>query len=549
MAGFCVVVLAAAVLCFARLGSRDLWQDEGETAVLARSVLEHGVPKAKIGSNLVYQGVPSFNEDYVWTFHPWGQFYLAAAAMKLLGPDPGYLRAPFALCGVLTVALLYLFVWRNWRDTPTAVICSLLLALSPTFVMHARQCRYYAISGLAVLAVVAVLVEMMIRPRKGLWGMMAFAVALLFYSDFGSLAAIVPGLAITVWFLHPAKGHLLPFGKAMGLVLVLCTPGLLLHWQRLTGHDAKLVPPSQRILTHLAYFDGWFAPLLVLLPAFIVLIVNLRRDRNTFTSQRRIALGCGLIAVCAVALIAAPAAYPHVRYIIAQMALAKLALGIALVGFDRGVRRRAPRAATVTTLAGFILLTQTNIASVPAQYLSAAPLQRTPDFCTADRPYVRADFAGLMYELSHDFVSVDRVLRRIVDDFAEPGETVLVNYGDLPLLYHRPDLVIRSAIPRPNGVRDDREEEEPDFMIVRTRGGLPVADSVKMSADMGGYSYVIFAVPFEPHGSVPEPREHFFATPNEKENLYVFVRADHAERRKRLPGDMAALERRWTAAR
>ncbi len=49
------VVLAAVVLLFANLGDIYLWQDEAETALLARNVMTHGYPNAWDGKNLITQ--------------------------------------------------------------------------------------------------------------------------------------------------------------------------------------------------------------------------------------------------------------------------------------------------------------------------------------------------------------------------------------------------------------------------------------------------------------------------------------------------------------
>ena len=50
-----VVTAVASVLLFARLGDRALWQDEAETALLAHSVLERGLPTAFDGRNWISQ--------------------------------------------------------------------------------------------------------------------------------------------------------------------------------------------------------------------------------------------------------------------------------------------------------------------------------------------------------------------------------------------------------------------------------------------------------------------------------------------------------------
>ena len=74
LSGFLLIVCLSAVLCFCGLGRRTLWQDEGETAVLAQRVLEYGIPKAlSDGHNLVYwnyQSIPPYDVNYCWIYHP-----------------------------------------------------------------------------------------------------------------------------------------------------------------------------------------------------------------------------------------------------------------------------------------------------------------------------------------------------------------------------------------------------------------------------------------------------------------------------------------------
>ncbi len=542
--GFGAIAFVAVALCFTRLGVRALWQDEAETALLARSVLHDGIPRATIDGNLVFQGAIAFDRENTWTFHPWAQFYIAAAAMKVWGDGNAALRAPFALCGVITILLLYLFVRRHWRDTPTAFLCALLLATSSTFILHVRQCRYYALSALFALVVVALLFELMLRPGKRLGFTWGVALAILFYSDFGTLFAMTPGLALAVILMRPSRKHLIALGSSLALALLLCIPGLMIHGRRLIADEPKDMPLGRRIITHLIYFDGWFIPFLVLLAAIAVLIV---RSRTAFTDRHRIAVGCGLIATLSAVLMAFPAPYPHVRYFIAQMPLAKLVLGLILIGMYRAIKKQSPMFANGGLAICLLLLTLTNLLSLPLQYVVDPRSQRTPDFCTSQRPYLRADFAGLLYELTHDFAGPDRIARRIVDDLARPNEIVLTNYGDLPLMYARPDLKIRGG--PGGGARPCGNDEKPDLIIIHTGAakGVPFMDYLNELTTAGSYRLIRLIVPDIPYGNIPEPRAHFYGTPSETRELYLFVRTDDADRLSNLPVDAAELVQRWSS--
>ena len=108
-----LIVLAAAVLLFTRLGDRYLWQDEAETAIVARNLLRCGYPSAYDGTHLLHlQFAAAQPPHYVWVFHPWVQFYLAAASFAAFGVTTWAARFPFALLGLGCVVL----VWRLARQ-------------------------------------------------------------------------------------------------------------------------------------------------------------------------------------------------------------------------------------------------------------------------------------------------------------------------------------------------------------------------------------------------------------------------------------------------
>ncbi|MDP7076630.1 MAG: glycosyltransferase, partial [Myxococcota bacterium] len=69
-----IAALAGLVL-LTRLDRPMLWQDEAQTALLARSILEFGVPVGFDGLNSYSQelGV-EYGEDRIWRWHPWLPF-------------------------------------------------------------------------------------------------------------------------------------------------------------------------------------------------------------------------------------------------------------------------------------------------------------------------------------------------------------------------------------------------------------------------------------------------------------------------------------------
>lgn len=203
-----VFIICTGVLCW-NLGARYLWQDEANTAVLAQRMMSYGRPLAYDGYNFISRdfynseetqklptGDPAeavryhfqhgdFKADTTW-IEPWGQFIVAGVSLALFGYDTVPARLPFALAGALTVALLYAVVRRRLAS-PVAAVAAVALVLGNSFwVMHMRQCRYYALSSLFLL----VTLEAYLRWREGRrWGGPVFIAAawMWFQMDYGSV--------------------------------------------------------------------------------------------------------------------------------------------------------------------------------------------------------------------------------------------------------------------------------------------------------------------------------------------------------------------------
>ena len=71
---FAVLASLALALLLTGLGSDYLWEDEGDTAVLASNILKYGVPKAWDGVTFIDsdRGARD-NDDLVMVSHPWMQ--------------------------------------------------------------------------------------------------------------------------------------------------------------------------------------------------------------------------------------------------------------------------------------------------------------------------------------------------------------------------------------------------------------------------------------------------------------------------------------------
>ena len=74
-------------MLFPKLGAVCFWEDEGETALIARNYLHFGYMTPWDGRHLVTQqaGRDAYylHGKLVWVWHPWLQHYLCAAGFAL----------------------------------------------------------------------------------------------------------------------------------------------------------------------------------------------------------------------------------------------------------------------------------------------------------------------------------------------------------------------------------------------------------------------------------------------------------------------------------
>src|SRR5207253_564275 len=130
-------------------------------------------------------------------------FYVAAPFVGLRPGDPFFLRLPFAVAGLLCVAFLLFWLWRDRAPLGTWILVGLALSGNVAFVLYARQGRYYTLATLLTL----VLAFLHLHPRgdgSGQWRRaiaMAIAAILLMLSNYLAWVAVCPALALdhAIW--------------------------------------------------------------------------------------------------------------------------------------------------------------------------------------------------------------------------------------------------------------------------------------------------------------------------------------------------------------
>jgi 4-amino-4-deoxy-L-arabinose transferase-like glycosyltransferase len=223
-----LILAFAFFLLFYHLDNHLLWGDESETAMLAKNVMQFGVPRTFDGTNyILLHGRRDENRAHIWIWSPWMQDYIAAGSFALFGQTTWAARAPFALVGWCCLVALALVAHEIYRSHWVTLASVVLLGTSEVFLLHARQCRYYPISVFGEILLVYGIYQLFNQKRRGIW-LAAFALVLQFYSNYIFTAANLPALFVLAWMLRKqGRRAALRVAAVAGIVLVAALPWLV----------------------------------------------------------------------------------------------------------------------------------------------------------------------------------------------------------------------------------------------------------------------------------------------------------------------------------
>lgn len=149
-----------AISLFKNISYPLLWNDEAETAMFAKRILEYGYPKVHDGKNIIYLvglplefGIKEKSDAYIGTV--WGHFYFSCLGAFLAEKaediylKTALLRIPFALIGFIGMVIMVLSVIRIFKDNLSAKLLFLISfaffeLLSISLILHLREVRYYS---------------------------------------------------------------------------------------------------------------------------------------------------------------------------------------------------------------------------------------------------------------------------------------------------------------------------------------------------------------------------------------------------------------------
>ena len=467
-------------LLLANLGNQYLWEDEAQTALLARSILAHGIPHGSEGTSSFSQELGAeFGPDGVWRWHTWLSFYAVAASFALLGESAFAARLPFALLGVATVLATWQLGRELWRDRVAAAAGAGLLALSVPFLLLARQSRWYALA--AFLEVGGLVAYARLAPgRRGPTWALGAALVLLFHTHFLYAGLLLSALGLHAAFFAREKRRALVAAAAGAAVF--CVPWLLwLAGVRLgAGYVERLQTPAASLRFAAAYARLLFAIFLAhglwLLALPLLALRRLARGERAWTAEPGISSAAALVALhtgVGVALLGALSPGVYLRY------LAPLVPPLfALAGLAVGALARAWPALGAAAAAAWVL---------------SGPLD------------------AFVYEITHDYDGPIEGIVEFLRHNARPGDSVAIVYGDLPLKFYTHLRVVGGL------TGEDLEAARgADWIILRAHNPAPVSrgmrETLRRWIAEGDYARIVLDAPELPFENREDVRLHYFRT-------------------------------------
>jgi len=417
-----VVLATSAVFLFANLGVYALWDDEAETALLARGVLATGDTTAVVGHNLNARRGGINLIRLADRLTPPLPTYLMAASFAIGGETALWARLPLAVCGLGAVAIMLALLWRAQSTNWNFVIFSIALLANVPFFLYCRNARYYGAVLLAAAAAGFLYIDGLgSNLRRATFSILGAALLFCHPMAFMQAAAV---MAVD-WFFFQSKK--MPSAAAVAALvlpfLVLAVPGLCI-WNPLfvksSSSYLEQITISDRLVLLWWNMRDLFTAEFIPLAALVYAPLAIYLTRDLWIVRYCVAIiGVSLVTTATTHQLVSLTNAADVRYMTAAIPLG-VAVGVRSFG-------AVPTPYRPVGMAVAIILFATSIGTGKFNF------QEGPD----------STLAKFVHELMHP---INEPYTPVVDWLrtnAAPGASVLVipEFMMYPLMFHAPNLV------------------------------------------------------------------------------------------------------------
>jgi hypothetical protein len=484
-----LILLSGAYLIFKNLDRSYLWQDEAETACIARTIPVYGIPKGYDGLNYFTQEQGAeLGKHNEWKLTPWLQFYTEEASFAIFGQSVFAARLPFALFGLASLLLFFFLCLELRPDLRFAVLAMLMLLLCVPFLLLVRQARYYPLAIFFQIASVFFYVRYL-HGRKFSLVLLLISLLLLFQSHYLFALTFLPATVIHAFFYsRPALKKLL---LTYALFLIISIPILL--WLSDTPYShrygAQLLNPGHIVEMAGYYFRDIF--IFIFSPVLLVLLLINFIGKDKKPLQR-----------------------PSDSVALILILLAANLTALSILSLEHYYRYLGPLLPLFILLAAFLIYELKRFHPV------------LPWIAAAVYIFYMNPLGKYFYELQTrtPYIGPESGMVDYFRQNLKPSDTLAVSYGDLPLKFAFPDYKIYGGL----SAEPLKRASHAQWIVLRRnpmnehdRGFINYLRAHVNGNDYTGVKLDVPDVPFENRES---PSEHYYRSPAGDYPVIIFKR-------------------------
>gem|GEM_PF-571113 len=481
-----VMALGAGLLLW-ELGGPDLWQDEAQSALISRTVLQTGVPRGTDGLNYFSQEYGAeYAENHLWRWHTWLPFYIVAGSYELLGDNTFASRFPGALLGWISIWLTYQAAMELWKDRRSALCAAGMLTVCVAFLLLSRQCRYYSALMCFTLMSLIGYWRLMRSERGGYW-LLISGMTLLFHTHYVYTAICGAAFIVDCAISHRPRWK--PLAISASWVVVLALPWVIWFVQMKYGdrygdRTFNVMESWEDLEEFMRQIAADMVPFL-LWPIPLGLWYFRRKFGIRTADQSHVGAGVLLLVlvVMHVLMLAPIVPSAYTRYLAPILPLAAMLLGRWIADASR-------------------------IHSAIAAWMVAVVVLSSP-------------LADFVKEQMQPVISPGLAIREYLKAHSSPDDIIVASYGDLPLKYYLPNRIMGGLTGE-----DLSQVEAPEWIITRRYRHKAVDTRLMQWIWRGHYQQIEIPVPDTRFEFREEPRAHLFTTDWNDKNVIIFRRID-----------------------
>jgi len=486
---FLLLMLCAALFLFlCNLGNQYLWQDEAQTALISKTILNHGIPMGYDGKNFFSQELEAeYGENYIWKWHTWLPFYVLAGFFRLFGVNTFVARLPFALFGIGSVFLTYAFCKALWQNRGIAATAALLLLISVPFLLLSRQCRYYSMTVFfSLLSLYAYLG--LLERKKHAYVTFVLSSVLLFHTHYIYCVTLLATVFLHVWLFH--RDRLRTILLLAGIVVLINVPWIV--WLSTMKYGQRYGDILFRIGKLIVYTGAYllrinwyiFPPFLWLVVIFVAFGSWIRTGsllpRDRLFWQRLSLLLFFVLFNLVTVVFASP--WPYFRYL-------------------------APLVPILTIIVAMLVVSAARFHLVVAIGIVAALIYT-------------GSMRDFLYEITHDYDGPVEGIVKYLNEHGCADDIALITYGDMPLKFYTNMRIIGGVTGE-----DPLTTEDPDWVIIRKHLGsthvLRLSEYLE-TIQTAKYQRIVIDYPDITYENREEITDHRFRTAVNEDKVVIF---------------------------